>query len=160
VADAQHDDDFQEGDGGGFRHHVGRTADAEEATSAASECSVLFGIFVVKQSISVGVVLQAKFSTGERSMDLKTFLSVTRNVHEARHGKEFIYIGNDVVPCRWLAFFNGKERELEFVNSLEEAKVAAHHLFDNGKCSVELKWKLIPETATKTVELPAPSGWE
>jgi hypothetical protein len=68
VADAQHDDDFQEGDGGGFRHHVGRTADAEEATSAASECSVLFGIFVVKQSISVGVVLQAKFSTGERSM--------------------------------------------------------------------------------------------
>jgi hypothetical protein len=89
-------------------------------------------------------------------IDLKTFLIVAKNVHEAKHGTEFIYIGQDVVPVRWLAFFNGEEKELEFVNSLDEAKIAAHRLFDNGKCPVQLEWKLIPRTVTTIVELDTP----
>jgi hypothetical protein len=88
--------------------------------------------------------------------DLKTFLSAAKNVHGAKHGTGFIYVGQDVVPVRWLAYFNGEERELEFVNSLDEAKIAAHRLFDDEKCPVELEWKLIPETAATTVELDAP----
>lgn len=89
-------------------------------------------------------------------MDLKTFLIAAHNVHVAEHGIEFIYIGQDVVPTKWLAFFKGTEKELEFVNSLDEAKVAAHRLFDSEKCPVELQWKLIQETAMTTVELDAP----
>ena len=89
-------------------------------------------------------------------MDLRTFLMTAKNAHQAKHGSEFIYIGQDVVPARWLAFFNGELRELEFANSLEEAKIAAHRLFDNEKCSVDLEWQFMPETAARIVELDAP----
>ncbi|MGB7549023.1 MAG: hypothetical protein WBM14_14845 [Terracidiphilus sp.] len=90
-------------------------------------------------------------------MDLNTFLFVAKNVHEAKHGKEVIYVGNEVMPERWLAFFNGKEIDLDSVNSLEEAEVAAHRLFDNAKtCSFELEWKIRPESLTSIVELATP----
>jgi len=89
-------------------------------------------------------------------MDLKTFLVAANNVHVAEHGAEFIYIGQDVVPTRWLAFFNGEEKELEFANSVDEAKVAAHRLFDSERCPVELQWKPIQGTAVTTFELDAP----
>ena len=90
-------------------------------------------------------------------MDLKTFLCATKNVHKAKHKTEFIFIGNDVVPERWFAFFDGKEKELESVSTLEEAKVAAHRLFDSKtKCSLKLEWELLPETSTLVAELDAP----
>ena len=39
-------------------------------------------------------------------MDLKTFLCVRKNVHKAKHETEFIFIGNDIVPEWWFAFFD------------------------------------------------------
>jgi len=79
-------------------------------------------------------------------MDLKRFLAWTHNVHESAHGSEFIYIGHDPAKV-WSAFFKGNVQDLGFVDTLEEAKVAAHRLFDSeNKCSSKLEWKLIPET--------------
>jgi hypothetical protein len=90
-------------------------------------------------------------------MDKSTFLRATKNVHGAKHGTDFIYVGNDVVPNRWWAFFDGSEKDLHSVSSLEEAKAAAHRLFDNDRtCELELEWTLLPETLTSIVELPGP----
>ena len=79
-------------------------------------------------------------------MDAKMFLLTTKNVYEARHGKEFIFVGHDVAN-RWSAFFSGREESLEFVDTLEEAETAAHRIFDAGKsCSLKLEWKFILRT--------------
>jgi hypothetical protein len=84
-------------------------------------------------------------------MDLKTFLASTYNVHESRHGDEFIYVGHDPAK-QWLAFFKGEDQDVGLVNTLEEAQTAAHRLYDVGKvCPLVLTWKLIPQTEIKDV---------
>jgi len=84
-------------------------------------------------------------------MDLKTFLSATLNTYQSKHGDDFIYIGHDPAK-QWTAFFKGNEQELGVVDTVEQAKVAAHRLFDSGKnCSIKLDWKLIPESEVKDV---------
>lgn len=82
-------------------------------------------------------------------MDSKTFLAATYNVHESKHGTEFIYIGHDPAN-QWSAFFNGKEQDLGLVSTLKEAQDAAHRLFESDKkCSLKLDWKLIPQTEVR-----------
>ncbi len=82
-------------------------------------------------------------------MDVKTFLTAQFNVHESKHGDEIIYIGHDPAK-QWSAFFKGKEQDLGLVDTLTEAQDSSHHLFDLGKkCSLKLKWKLIPQTEIK-----------
>lgn len=82
-------------------------------------------------------------------MDLKTFLLETWNIHESRHGDDLIYVGHDQ-ENRWSVFFSGRERVLGAVNTLAQAQMAAHWLFDSGKnCSIKLEWRLIPESEIK-----------
>jgi hypothetical protein len=88
--------------------------------------------------------------------DLRTFLASAQNVHGAQHGSEFIYVGNDITPERWVAFFNERQVDLDSARSIEEAKVAAHLLFDKGECTTELRWAPVRETATLAVELEGP----
>ena len=84
-------------------------------------------------------------------MDLKTFLAANYNVHESKHGDEFIYIGHDPAN-QWTAFFKGKEQDLGLVSTLEEAQVAAQRLFDSEKkCPLRLEWKLIAQTEIRDV---------
>ncbi|HMH13484.1 MAG TPA: hypothetical protein VK578_10280 [Edaphobacter sp.] len=82
-------------------------------------------------------------------MDIKTFLIAQFNVHESKHGDEFIYIGHDPAK-QWSAFFKGEERDLGLVVSLDEAQDSAHYLFDSRKkCSFILEWKLMAHSEIK-----------
>jgi hypothetical protein len=81
--------------------------------------------------------------------DAKTFVLLTNNVHVAKHGEDFIYVGHDVAN-RWSAFFSGTEEELGSVDTLEHAQIAAHRLLHAGaSCSLNLEWELIPQTEIK-----------
>jgi hypothetical protein len=84
-------------------------------------------------------------------MNAKEFAQASFNVHGAKHGEDFIYIGHDPAN-RWSAFFKGKEQDLGVIDTLAQAQAAAHHLFDTRKkCSLRLEWKLIAETKIKDV---------
>lgn len=82
-------------------------------------------------------------------MDARSFVAQTYNVHESRHGDDFIYIGHD--PSKqWSALLNGEEQDLGFVDTPEEAQAAAHRLYDAGQsCALKLEWKLITETEVR-----------
>ena len=82
-------------------------------------------------------------------MDAKSFIAQTYNVHESKHGEDFIYIGHDPAK-RWSAFLNNEEKDLGFVDTLEQAQAAAHRLYDAGQtCALKLEWKLLPQTEIK-----------
>jgi len=82
-------------------------------------------------------------------MDARSFVAQTFNVHESKHGDDFIYIGHDPSK-RWSAFLNEEERDLGFVDTLEQAQAAAHRLYDAGRaCALGLEWKLISQTEVR-----------
>lgn len=84
-------------------------------------------------------------------MDAKEFLTATYNVYESKHGRGHIYVGHDPAK-QWSAFFKGKEQDLGFVDTLEQAQFVAHRIYDAGKpCALKLKWKLIRQTEIKDV---------
>jgi hypothetical protein len=79
-------------------------------------------------------------------MDARSFLAQAYNVHGSRHGDDFIYIGHDP-SNQWSALLNGEERDLGFVDTLEQAQAAARRLYDAEQtCALKLEWKLIAET--------------